>query len=49
MKYMVTLHFGDGTYHRIEIEDADSPEDACEHAKRWVLDNWFFEAEEVQE
>lgn len=41
----VLLHFGDGTFHAIDVE-ADDPETAINEARTFVQDNAFFRVEE---
>lgn len=45
MSTTVLMHFGDGSFHEIEVE-ADDPEEACEEARTYVNDNAFFRVEE---
>ena len=43
-KTTVTMHFGDGTFHLIDVTSTD-PEEACEEARTWVKDNAWFEVD----
>ena len=40
---IVTLHFGDGNNHQIEVT-SDDPDEAVQEARDWVEDNAWFEA-----
>lgn len=40
---IVEMHFGDGSFHEIEVEATDLDEAVAE-AQRWVKDNAFFQA-----
>jgi len=41
----VAMHFGDGSFHLIEVEATD-PDEACEEARTWVKDNAWFQVDD---
>lgn len=49
MRYLVTMHLGDGTSHEIGTFEADDEEDAMEDARTYVKNNHWYEVEEAAE